>query len=81
MVKGKKSGNSVDFTVFFFTVLYLRFHVKSTLQKRPAPFLPFFGKSAKKSAADFLGPGDFSVAAFCGRNFSRLATLSMSRIF
>jgi hypothetical protein len=52
MVIGIKSGNSDDFTVF--SSMYLRFYVKTTLQESSAPFLPFFGKSADSSAADFL---------------------------
>jgi hypothetical protein len=52
MVIGKKSGNSVDFTVFFFNVSKILCEI--TLQKCSAPFLTFFGKSAENSAADFL---------------------------
>jgi hypothetical protein len=45
--------------------------------KSSAPFLPFLGKSAEYSAADFLGRSYFYGAtfAFCGRNFGRLGTL------
>jgi hypothetical protein len=64
MVIGKKSGNTVDFMVFFFNVS--KIYVQTTLQKSPAPFLPFFfWQICRKFGREFSRPLTFFWGHFC----------------